>query len=58
MNHRKKDVGATQSTESKVGSGTKDVEQIKGYRYTKYEQYNFYFIWYIISVMKGSSLHL
>jgi len=31
MNDLKKDVGATRSTESNVGAGTKNVAQIKGY---------------------------
>ncbi len=45
MNDRKKDVGATQSTEFRVGGATKVVVQVKGYLYTGYEQYNLYFIW-------------
>jgi hypothetical protein len=48
---QKKDLRATQSREFTIGAGTKIVVQNKGYLYTKYEQCNFYFIWYSI-VMK------
>ena len=41
MNARKKDIGATQSTEFEGGVGTKVLEHVKGYLYVKYENYNF-----------------
>ncbi len=50
MNDRKKDVGATRSTEFRVGAATKVVAQVKGYLYAEYEHYNFYFIWYFIHI--------
>ena len=50
MNDRKKDVGATRSTEFRVGAATKVVAQVKGYLYTEYEHYNFYLIWYFIHI--------
>jgi hypothetical protein len=44
MIDRKKDVGATQSTEFRVGAATKVVVQINAYLDTKYKHYNFYLI--------------
>ncbi len=35
MNDRKKDVGATRSTEFRVGAATKVVVQVKGYLYQR-----------------------
>jgi len=37
MNDRKKDIGATPTSEFNVGTGTKVLEQVMGYLCTEYE---------------------